>query len=69
MIAFEQRGFAAFEQRFAARDALAGRAVQTTQADAPQGRADGVDARGALRVQTPAGLRLVAGGEVSVRPC
>lgn len=66
---FEQEGFAAFAQRFAARDALAGRLVATTDAHAVTGRADGVDARGALRVQTAAGLQLVSSSEVSVRPC
>ncbi len=67
---FEQQGFAAFAKRFAARDVLAGRAVQTTDADAERGVADGVDARGALRVRTDRGeLRLIDSGEVSVRPC
>ncbi|MBA3598799.1 MAG: biotin--[acetyl-CoA-carboxylase] ligase [Methylibium sp.] len=66
---FETQGFAAFEARFAARDALAGRTVTTTDPEAPAGRADGVDATGALRLLTDRGLRLVSSGEVSVRPC
>lgn len=66
---FETQGFTAFEARFAARDALAGRAVSTTDPQAPTGRADGVDASGSLRLQTDSGLRLVRSGEVSVRPC
>jgi BirA family biotin operon repressor/biotin-[acetyl-CoA-carboxylase] ligase len=67
---FEQQGFAAFAKRFAARDALAGRPVQTTDPDAERGVADGVDARGALRVRTERGEeRLIGSGEVSVRPC
>lgn len=66
---FETQGFAAFETRFAARDALAGRTVTTTDPEAPAGRADGIDATGALRLLTDGGLRFVHGGEVSVRPC
>ena len=66
---FERDGFAAFGQRFTARDAVAGQTVTTTDAGAPLGRADGVDARGALRLLTDDGLRLVNSGEVSVRPC
>ncbi|WP_421880762.1 biotin--[acetyl-CoA-carboxylase] ligase [Methylibium sp.] len=67
---FEQRGFEAFATRFAARDALAGRPVQTTSTDAERGVAEGVDARGALRVRTERGEeRLIGSGEVSVRPC
>jgi BirA family biotin operon repressor/biotin-[acetyl-CoA-carboxylase] ligase len=64
---FEHEGFAAFTERYAARDLLLGRSVQTTQADAREGIAHGVSAQGALRVQTAAGLRHVIGGEVSVR--
>ncbi|MBN9204946.1 biotin--[acetyl-CoA-carboxylase] ligase [Methylibium petroleiphilum] len=67
---FEQQGFAAFTARFAARDALAGRPVQTTDPGAERGVADGVDARGALRVRTERGEEcLIRSGEVSVRPC
>lgn len=66
---FEQEGFAVFARRFKLRDALAGRPVTTTDAGLPQGRADGVDARGALRLLTDGGLRLLTSGEVSVRPC
>jgi BirA family biotin operon repressor/biotin-[acetyl-CoA-carboxylase] ligase len=63
-----ERGFAGFAEAFARRDLLSGRAVTTTQADAPAGIATGVDARGALQVHLPDGrvVRLV-GGEVSVR--
>ncbi len=69
VIAFEHQGFDAFTSRFAARDALAGQRVATSQPDLPEGVADGVDGQGALRILTPAGLRLVSSGEVSVRPC
>jgi len=64
--AFEQFGFAPFQARFAARDVLAGRAVQLS--DGTQGSAHGVSERGALRVFTPAGMVEVSSAEVSVRP-
>jgi BirA family biotin operon repressor/biotin-[acetyl-CoA-carboxylase] ligase len=67
VLRFEAEGFAAFAQRFQARDALQGRMV--TLSDGSHGRADGVDATGALRVQTDAGCRVVSSAEVSVRPC
>jgi BirA family transcriptional regulator, biotin operon repressor / biotin---[acetyl-CoA-carboxylase] ligase len=65
---FERGGFAAFADRFAARDLLFQRHITTTQAGLPEGVAQGVSAAGALRVQTPAGLQSVSSGEVSVRP-
>lgn len=64
--AFEQFGFAPFQARFAARDALAGRAVQLS--DGTQGTAHGVSDSGALRVHTAAGMVEVSSSEVSVRP-
>jgi BirA family transcriptional regulator, biotin operon repressor / biotin---[acetyl-CoA-carboxylase] ligase len=64
---FERQGFAAFAQRYAARDLLLGRAVNTTQPDAPEGVADGISEHGALRLLRPSGLVLVSSGEVSVR--
>ncbi|HEY4066447.1 MAG TPA: biotin--[acetyl-CoA-carboxylase] ligase [Burkholderiaceae bacterium] len=64
---FEREGFAAFAERFAARDVLTGRPVTTTMPDAPHGIARGVSAQGALLLETDAGLREVTGGEVSVR--
>jgi len=67
VLRFEAEGFAAFVRRFKALDALQGRMV--TLSDGSHGRADGVDATGALRVQTEAGLRVVSSTEVSVRPC
>jgi BirA family biotin operon repressor/biotin-[acetyl-CoA-carboxylase] ligase len=68
LLQFERTGFdASGAADFARRDLLAGRAVTTTQPDCPAGHADGVDARGALRVMTPEGLRLLVSGEVSVR--
>jgi len=64
---FEREGFAAFEQRFAARDVLRGQTVRTTLPAVPEGIACGVSAQGALLVQTQGGLVSVASGEVSVR--
>lgn len=65
---FEREGFAAFAARFAERDLLQGRPVTTTAPDIPEGVARGVDASGALRIDTAAGPRALHGGEVSVRP-
>ncbi|TSE24305.1 Bifunctional ligase/repressor BirA [Tepidimonas sediminis] len=64
---FEQDGFAPWQARYGALDALAGRPVRTS--DGVEGVADGVDADGALRLRTAQGLRRVQAGEVSVRPC
>jgi BirA family biotin operon repressor/biotin-[acetyl-CoA-carboxylase] ligase len=64
---FERAGFAAFADRFAARDLLFGRQVRTTQAGVPEGVARGVSPSGALMVQTAAGALPVSSGEVSVR--
>ncbi len=63
---FEQRGFAPFHAQFNARDALA--QVAVTLSDGLQGVALGVDAQGALQVQTAQGLQRVTSSEVSVRP-
>ena len=63
--AFAHVGFAPFEARFAARDALAGQAVRLS--DGTQGQAEGVDATGALRVRTAAGVQRITSGEISVR--
>jgi BirA family transcriptional regulator, biotin operon repressor / biotin---[acetyl-CoA-carboxylase] ligase len=69
LLAFESGGYAAFSERFAARDVLAGRRVQTTQSGARDGIVEGVDERGALRLLADDGRRLlIASGEVSVRP-
>jgi BirA family biotin operon repressor/biotin-[acetyl-CoA-carboxylase] ligase len=64
---FAEHGFGAFAERFAARDLLAGKAVQTTSPEVPEGVACGVSAHGSLRLQTPGGVREVTSGEVSVR--
>lgn len=69
VLAFERGGFAAFASRYAARDGLAGLAVQAQGAQVLSGVADGVDADGALRLRTAEGRVAVRSGEVSVRPC
>jgi BirA family biotin operon repressor/biotin-[acetyl-CoA-carboxylase] ligase len=64
---FEQHGFAPFQTRFMARDALRDRAVALS--DGTAGTAHGVAADGALLVHTlPAACRQVTSSEVSVRP-
>ena len=75
---FEREGFAAFADRFAARDVLRGRAVHAGAAGGYEalqravsgidGVAEGVSGTGALRVRVADnGLREVMSGEVSVR--
>lgn len=65
---FGREGFAAFAARYAALDALAGRAL-TVQAGSGSFRAQalGVDARGALRVERDGTQLLLDSAEVSVR--
>ncbi|MDO9405185.1 MAG: biotin--[acetyl-CoA-carboxylase] ligase [Polaromonas sp.] len=63
---FEQSGFAPFQARFAARDALSGREVQLS--DGLHGTARGVAGNGALLVHTAAGMKQITSSEVSVRP-
>ncbi len=64
--AFEREGFAAFQARYAARDALRDRAV--TLSDGRSGTAHGVTESGALLVHTESGMQAVSSAEVSVRP-
>ena len=66
LLAFAQTGFAPLQARYAARDALAGREVFTS--DGQQGRALGVGPAGALRLQQPGRVLEVLSAEVSVRP-
>jgi BirA family biotin operon repressor/biotin-[acetyl-CoA-carboxylase] ligase len=63
--AFEGHGFAPIHPRFDERDALAG--VSVTLSDGTIGTALGVDAVGALQVQTALGLKKITSAEVSVR--
>lgn len=65
---FERDGLEPFAARYAARDVLRGRPVRTTLAALPGGRAEGVDASGALRVRDAQdALHLVHAGDVSIR--
>jgi BirA family biotin operon repressor/biotin-[acetyl-CoA-carboxylase] ligase len=66
VLAFAQSGFAPLQNAFNARDALANTPVRLT--DGREGVACGVDAQGALRVQTEAGVQTLHASEVSVRP-
>lgn len=65
--AFQRQGFAPLQARYAARDALAGRAVTTTLDGVPAGIAEGVDSDGALLVRAGGVCHRVASGEVTVR--
>lgn len=63
-------GLAPFLVDFARLDALAGRAICAHGAGGTliTGTAAGIDALGRLRIDTPTGPVLLAGGEISVRP-
>lgn len=66
---FASEGFPAFAEAWARHDALVGQRLTVVGArDNFTGVGAGVDARGALRVRTAAGLRRVDSGDVSVRP-
>jgi BirA family biotin operon repressor/biotin-[acetyl-CoA-carboxylase] ligase len=67
VLAFQTFGFAPFQARFEARDALRDRAVVLS--DGTTGTAHGTTASGGLLVQTAAGMTTVTSAEVSVRPC
>jgi BirA family biotin operon repressor/biotin-[acetyl-CoA-carboxylase] ligase len=61
-------GFGTFAKAYAARDALAGRRVRVQEAQgARDGIAEGVDARGALRVRHGTTLAVYDSAEVTVR--
>ena len=65
---FEQRGFAHWREEWQSLDALADAAVVLHAGEVPlAGIARGVDARGALQLETATGLQSVYGGEVSLR--
>lgn len=66
LLTFQAEGFAPLVERYRRRDLLNGRHVTTTLAEVPAGVAEGVDERGALRVQSGVLHHLVS-GEVSVR--
>ena len=64
---FEAEGFGSVVAAYARRDLLAGQPVRTTQPGVEDGIARGVDAQGALQLQTAAGVVAIHSGEVSVR--
>jgi BirA family biotin operon repressor/biotin-[acetyl-CoA-carboxylase] ligase len=64
--AFQSFGFAPFQARFNARDALRDRLVVLS--DGTTGTAHGASESGALLVHTALGMQAVASSEVSVRP-
>ena len=66
LLAFEHTGFAPLQQAFNARDALHN--LPVTLSDARHGIARGVDATGAMRVETDKGLEVISSAELSVRP-
>ena len=63
---FEAFGFAPFQARFNARDALRDRAVVLS--DGRAGSAHGVTEQGVLLVHTAVGMSPVSSAEVSIRP-
>jgi BirA family biotin operon repressor/biotin-[acetyl-CoA-carboxylase] ligase len=63
---FASEGFAPLQARFHARDVLQGQTVNTS--DGLEGQCLGVNAQGALQLQTPAGTVGIISSEVSVRP-
>ncbi|WKB50914.1 biotin--[acetyl-CoA-carboxylase] ligase [Eleftheria terrae] len=69
LLRFESEGFDPFADRFAMLDVLRGVPVRTSHEDPLQGIGAGVDRKGALLLQTAAGVQAIESGEVSVRPC
>ena len=66
---FQQKGLPPFLDEWRAADAYTGQAVLIHKADEQiPGEAQGVDASGAILVETEAGLRRFHSGEVSLRP-
>jgi len=66
VLAFASYGFAPFQARFLARDALLERPVRLS--DGTAGTAHGVAEDGSLLVHTAAGMQAISSSEVSVRP-
>ncbi|NRF66212.1 biotin--[acetyl-CoA-carboxylase] ligase [Aquincola sp. S2] len=68
LLDFERHGFAPLQPRYARRDALLGKPVTTSFAEAPEGVAEGVDADGALLLRVGTARQRITSGEVvSVR--
>jgi BirA family biotin operon repressor/biotin-[acetyl-CoA-carboxylase] ligase len=66
VLAFERTGFAPLQNAFNARDAL--RNLNVTLSDGRHGVAKGVDATGAMLVDTAQGQQAISSSELSVRP-
>jgi BirA family biotin operon repressor/biotin-[acetyl-CoA-carboxylase] ligase len=66
LFAFERTGFAPLQQAFNARDALHN--LNVTLSDGRHGLARGVDATGAMLVDTEQGQEAISSSELSVRP-
>ncbi len=65
---FEQQGFAHWRDEWESLDALADTPVMLHAGDTPlSGIARGVNARGALQLETATGVQAVYGGEISLR--
>jgi BirA family biotin operon repressor/biotin-[acetyl-CoA-carboxylase] ligase len=65
---FEQQGFGPWHDEWQALDAFAGESVVLhSGAQETTGIARGVDARGALQLETAAGIQSIYGGEISLR--
>ncbi len=67
---FEHDGFSAFVEEWLARHAHAGRSVRIIAEGAAmiEGRCAGIDADGALLLDTAHGIRRIVSGELSLRP-
>jgi BirA family transcriptional regulator, biotin operon repressor / biotin---[acetyl-CoA-carboxylase] ligase len=66
LLAFERTGFAPLQNAFNARDALLN--LNVTLSDGRHGVARGVDATGAMLVETDRGQEAISSAELSVRP-
>ncbi len=65
---FEQQGFGPWRDEWLALDAYAGESVVLhSGAQETAGIARGVDTRGALQLETAAGIQSIYGGEISLR--
>jgi BirA family biotin operon repressor/biotin-[acetyl-CoA-carboxylase] ligase len=66
LLAFERTGFVPLQNAFNARDALSN--LEVTLSDGRHGVARGVDATGAMLVDTEQGQEAINSAELSVRP-
>jgi BirA family biotin operon repressor/biotin-[acetyl-CoA-carboxylase] ligase len=68
LASYESEGFSAYKERWQDLDAFSGQQVLVSVGpEVVSGVAMGVDSTGALRVETPSGMRQFNGGEVSLR--